>query len=166
MSPTYIHTHTHTPHTLLPRLPTPSGQKEAAFKEFDFVGSTHKILTQMLLGNQAPDFSGPTWQQALSPWLILGPGLHHQLSPSIQRFWPEPPDCVGSLPTGTQNFPAGLSLGVILSALCHLLRRASQCCSAHSQYPQPSEVRGRCHSVSLERCQEQALNFLRIPDQP
>lgn len=39
----------------------------------------------MLLGNQAPDFSGSTWQQALPPWLILGPGLHHQLSPSTQR---------------------------------------------------------------------------------
>ena len=53
------HLHTHTP--LLSRMLKPSGQKEAAFKEFGFVGPVYKIPTQMFLGNQAPDFSGPTW---------------------------------------------------------------------------------------------------------
>lgn len=58
-------THTHSP--LLSRLLKPSGQKETAFKEFGSVGPAYTIPTQMFLGNQAPGFSGTTWQQSSLP---------------------------------------------------------------------------------------------------
>lgn len=92
-------------HTLLSSLLKPSGQKEAAFKEFGSVESAYKIPTQMLLGNQAPDFSGLTWQHLFLSGCCWPQVCNVHLVLPFGTSGQSPSNCTGALPRGDQLFP-------------------------------------------------------------